>query len=99
MLFAGHDTSATSLTRIFHFLHLHPEAADRLRQEQVPAGTPCLPCPGLPWPAVPLAIESFRAHTPLAHLHAPPREHAALLSDSWPAGTCTQPCVRAAIGC
>ncbi|KAL4444062.1 hypothetical protein ABPG75_011799 [Micractinium tetrahymenae] len=34
MLFAGHDTSATSLTRIFHFLHLHPEAAERLRQEQ-----------------------------------------------------------------
>lgn len=34
MLFAGHDTSATSLTRIFHFLHLHPEAAERLREEQ-----------------------------------------------------------------
>lgn len=34
MLFAGHDTSATSLTRIFHFLHRHPEASERLRQEQ-----------------------------------------------------------------
>ncbi|PSC75274.1 cytochrome P450 [Micractinium conductrix] len=34
MLFAGHDTSATSLTRCFHHLHRHPEAVQRLRDEQ-----------------------------------------------------------------
>lgn len=34
LLFAGHDTSSTSLTRIFQQLHAHPEAAERLRREQ-----------------------------------------------------------------
>ncbi|EFN56775.1 hypothetical protein CHLNCDRAFT_144259 [Chlorella variabilis] len=34
LLFAGHDTSSSSLTRIFHHLHNHPEAAERLRREQ-----------------------------------------------------------------
>ena len=40
LLFAGHDTSSSSLTRIFHHLHNHPEAAERLRREQVRV---CLP--------------------------------------------------------
>lgn len=35
LLFAGHDTSATSLTRILWHLHSHPEAEARLRAEQV----------------------------------------------------------------
>lgn len=35
LLFAGHDTSATSLTRILWHLHSHPEAEARLREEQV----------------------------------------------------------------
>ncbi|PRW50773.1 glutamine cyclotransferase [Chlorella sorokiniana] len=34
LLFAGHDTSATSLTRILWHLHAHPEAEARLREEQ-----------------------------------------------------------------
>ncbi|KAL4444058.1 hypothetical protein ABPG75_011795 [Micractinium tetrahymenae] len=34
LLFAGHDTSATALSCIFHELHRHPEAAARLREEQ-----------------------------------------------------------------
>lgn len=35
LLFAGHDTSATSLTRILWHLQAHPEAEARLRAEQV----------------------------------------------------------------
>ena len=35
LLFAGHDTSATTLTRLFSHLHRHPAAAERLRLEQV----------------------------------------------------------------
>ena len=35
LLFAGHDTSATTLTRVFDHLGKHPEAAGKLRQEQV----------------------------------------------------------------
>lgn len=38
LLFAGHDTSSTTLVRIFQHLHAHPEAVTRLRQEQVLAG-------------------------------------------------------------
>ncbi|EFN55595.1 hypothetical protein CHLNCDRAFT_134129 [Chlorella variabilis] len=34
LLFAGHDTSSSTLTRIFQHLHRHPEAVQRLRQEQ-----------------------------------------------------------------
>ncbi|KAI3427118.1 hypothetical protein D9Q98_007055 [Chlorella vulgaris] len=34
LLFAGHDTSSTTLVRIFQHLHAHPEAVTRLRQEQ-----------------------------------------------------------------
>jgi cytochrome P450 len=40
LLFAGHDTSSTTLTRIFQHLHANPEAAARLRQEQVGFGCP-----------------------------------------------------------
>lgn len=35
LLFAGHDTSSTTLVRIFQHLHAHPEAVSRLQEEQV----------------------------------------------------------------
>ncbi len=38
LLFAGHDTSATTLTQVFWHLHSHPEAEARLRAEQVVRG-------------------------------------------------------------
>ena len=41
LLFAGHDTSATSLTRIFHFLHRHPEADQQRLEDLHPAAAYC----------------------------------------------------------
>lgn len=51
LLFAGHDTSATSLTRILWHLQAHPEAEARLRAEQVGHYTKrrCFCCTGPLW--------------------------------------------------
>lgn len=38
LMFAGHDTSATGLTRLFDLLHSHPHVMQRLQEEQVSFG-------------------------------------------------------------